>query len=161
MSPLYPIAVLFAYSTLQAYCNPLRAQYALTIDNNAERTSQLQSDPANMLSLVTRYTGMGYNLLMANPEGDFYRAAIDPGIKATRFIFKHTYKNRLQAFYNGASMQLPDQVEFKQLHSCAQARTTNAYSGQTSYRNELDVNVKTSGKWSIADTKPDPLIIWF
>ena len=28
------------------------------------------------LSLVTRYTGMGYNILMANPEGDFNRGGV-------------------------------------------------------------------------------------
>ena len=141
MSPLYPIAVLFIYSTLQANCNPLRAQYAPTIENNAAWTSQL-----DMLSLVTRYTGMGYNLLMANPEGDFYLAGIDPGIKTTRFVFKHTYSQGSQVFYNGNSLQLPDQVIFHELDSCAQSRTTNAYSGQTSYRNELYVNTETSGK---------------
>ena len=36
------------------------------------------------LSLVTRYTGMGYNILMANPEGDFNRGGVDPGIKINK-----------------------------------------------------------------------------
>ena len=41
--------------------------------------------PVDELSLVTKYVyaGMGYNLLMANPEGDFNRGGIDPGIKVT------------------------------------------------------------------------------
>ncbi len=47
----------------------------------------------NSASLVTRYAGMGYNLLQANPEGDFNRGGVDPGIKTTRFVFKHTYSH--------------------------------------------------------------------
>ena len=43
------------------------------------------------LSLVTRYAGMGYNALQANPEGDFYSGGIDPGIKTIRLICKHPY----------------------------------------------------------------------
>ena len=89
---------------------------------------------------------MGYNLLMANPEGDFYRAGIDPGIKTTHFIFKHTYSKGSQAFYNGNSLQLPDQVIFHELNSCVQSRITNAYSGQTSYKRELSVNTETSDR---------------
>ena len=135
MIPLYLTAVLFA-CVLQANCNPLKA----TPTGNAW-TSQL-----DMLSLVTRYAGMGYNLLMANPEGDFYHAGIDPGIKMTRFIFKHTYSHGSQVFYSGNSLQLPDQVIFHELNSCAQSETTNVYSGQTSYKKELSVNTETSGK---------------
>ena len=49
--------------------------------------------------LLTRYAGMGYNALQANPEGDFYSGGIDPGIKTTRLIFKHTYSDGKRTFY--------------------------------------------------------------
>lgn len=97
------------------------------------------------LSLVTRYTGMGYNILMANPEGDFYRGGVDPGIKSTRFIFKHTYDNNKKAFYRGTEMDVPDQVEFHMTQSCVKKESSNAYSGETSYKKELSVNVEASG----------------
>ena len=98
------------------------------------------------LSLVTKYAGMGYNALQANPEGDFYSGGIDPGIKTTRLIFKHTYSDGKRAFYRGRAMLVPDQVEFRINQSCVTRETTNAYSGQTSYKDELSVNVETSGK---------------
>ena len=31
---------------------------------------------------ITRYAGMGYNLLRGNPEGDFKQGGKDPGIKS-------------------------------------------------------------------------------
>ena len=101
----------------------------------------------DQLSLVTRYAGMGYNVLQANPEGDFNRGGIDPGIKTTRFVFKHTYYGGKRAFYRGRAMSVPDQVEFHMTQACSRRETTNAYSGQTSYKNELSVNVESSGKY--------------
>ena len=111
----------------------------------AHATPMAWMSELDALSLVTRYAGMGYNLLMANPEGDFYRGGVDPGIKSTHFIFKHTYSQGKQAFYMGKVMQVPDQVVFHTVQSCAMLQTTNAYSGQTSYKKELSVNTETSG----------------
>ena len=42
---------------------------------------------------------------------------------------------------------MPDQVEFHINQSCVMRETTNAYSGQTSYKEELSLSVlETSGK---------------
>ena len=112
-------------------------------------TSPMVRTETNQLSLVTRYAGMGYNMLQANPEGDFNLGGVDPGIKTTRFIFQHTYTNGKEAFYKGKMMQVPDQVTFHMSQSCALSQTSNAYSGQTSYKNELSVNVEASGMWFI------------
>ncbi len=103
----------------------------------------MEVDPA---SLVTRYAGMAYNLLQANPEGDFNRGGIDPGIKTTRYVFNHTYSQGNEVHYQGKRMQVPDQVTFHQTDSCVESQSTNAYSGQTSYRKELSRNVKTDSK---------------
>ena len=107
----------------------------------------LTTRSVDQLSLVTRYAGMGYNVLEANPEGDFNRGGIDPGIKTTRFVFKHTYNDGNRARYRGRAMSVPDQVEFHMTQACSRRETTNAYSGQTSYKNELSVNVESSGKY--------------
>ena len=32
----------------------------------------------DLLSLVTRYAGVGYNIIKGNPEGDFDRGGVDP-----------------------------------------------------------------------------------
>lgn len=129
----YLIAVLFTCALQASLVRATPTGYALM--------SQVDE-----LSLVTRYAGMGYNLLMANPEGDFYLGGVDPGIKTTRFIFKHTYSQGKEAYYRGNSLQIPDQVTFHAIQSCAELQTTNAYSGQTSYKKELSMNVDTSGK---------------
>ena len=42
-------------------------------------------------------------------------------------------------------MPVPDQVEFHINQSCGMRETTNAYIGQTSYKDELSVNIETSG----------------
>ncbi len=111
-----------------------------------------ESDPtaeieANVASLVTKYAGMAYNLLQANPEGDFHRGGVDPGIKTTRYVFEHTYSPGNEIYYQNQKMQVPDQVEFHQTQSCVESSSTKAYSGMTSYKNELSVNVDAEGKF--------------
>ena len=72
---------------------------------NADFAAMLESDEEiaqeqiDQLSLVTHYTGTGYNLVRGNPEGDFNRGGIDPGIRTTNEIFSHTYTMRKKAFY--------------------------------------------------------------
>ena len=105
----------------------------------------LAQDQADELTLITRYAGMGYNLLQANPEGDFYRGGDDPGIKKTRFIFKLTEKSGKKSFYNNKKVTVPDQVVFHGSETCIEKKSTHAYSGQKSYRKELSYNVDASG----------------
>ena len=101
---------------------------------------------ASKLSIVTRYAGTGYDLLKGNPEGDFNRGGIDPGIRKTREIFSHSYKSRKKVFYRGKRMKVPDQVSFHMSQSCAASRSVSAYSGRKSYMNELKTSVGVSGK---------------
>lgn len=91
---------------------------------------------------------MGYNLLEGNPEGDFNRGGVDPGIKSTRFIFKQTFSSSQTntIFYRGQKMRVPDQVTFHQTQSCVKSSSTNAYSGQSSYKKELSLSVQAEGK---------------
>ena len=112
-----------------------------------EPASEMALAEHGELSLVTRYAGMGYNILKANPEGDFYLGGTDPGIKTTRFIFNFTYADGKEAFYKDKMMLVPDQVTFHMSESCAKSHTSDAYSGQTSYKHELSVNVEASGTY--------------
>lgn len=104
-------------------------------------------EQADELSLVTRYAGMGYNLLMGNPEGDFSIGGADPGIKTTKFIFKHTYTkgNENDAYYRGEALKVPDQVTFHATADCSTSQRSDAYSGQKSYKKELQLDVDVSG----------------
>lgn len=96
----------------------------------------------DVLYPITRFAGMGYNLLRGNPEGDFERGGKDPGLRDTRWIFNLTYRMNKEGLYNGKSVQVPDQVEFQPTQTCASRSLTRAYSGQTSYQKELQRNVK-------------------
>ena len=118
---------------------------------NADLAAMLESDEEiaqeqiDKLSLVTRYTGTGYNLVRGNPEGDFNRGGIDPGIRTTNEIFSHTYTMGKKAFYLGRGMDVPDQVKFHMTHSCAASQSVQAYSGRKSYMKELERSVSVSG----------------
>ena len=99
----------------------------------------------DQLSLVTRFTGTGYNIVEGNPEGDFNRGGVDPGVKTTNVIFAHTYSNGKKAFYQGRAMDVPDQVNFHMSESCASSHSVQAYSGRKSYMKVLDRSVSVSG----------------
>ena len=125
------------------FCAFLVARVA-TADTNLHTVAHAQIDE---LSLITRYAGMGYNILEANPEGSFYIGGADPGIKSTRYIFEHTFTEGKEAIYNGEVLDVPDQVEFMMDEACAETKVTHAYSGQTSYKSELSQYVDASGRW--------------
>ena len=99
----------------------------------------------DQLSLVTRYAGLGYNIIKGNPEGDFNTGGIDPGIKTTRVIFAHTYETGNKAFYLGRTMELPDQIKFHEVQSCASSSSVSAFSGRKSYMKELGTSVSAGG----------------
>lgn len=110
-----------------------------------ESDEEIAQEQIDQLSLVTRYTGTGYNLVRGNPEGDFNRGGIDPGIRTTNEIFSHTYTMGKKAFYLGRAMDVPDQVKFHMTHSCAASQSVQAYSGRKSYMKELEKSVSVSG----------------
>ena len=90
---------------------------------------------------ITRYAGMGYNLLRGNPEGDFELGGKDPGIQNTRWIFNLTYSMGREGYYRGKTVAVPDQVNFHPTQTCTRQSLTRAYSGQTSYQKELERNI--------------------
>ena len=96
---------------------------------------------------VTRYAGMGYNLLRGNPEGDFEHGGKDPGIQDTRWIFNLTYSMGREGYYRGKTVAVPDQVEFHPTETWSKKSSTRAYSGQASYQKELEhsINAGISG----------------
>jgi hypothetical protein len=111
---------------------------------------------------ITRYTGMGYNYLRGNPEGDFNIGGKDPGIRSTRWIFNLTYSMGREGYYRGKTVAIPDQVNFHPTQSCTKQSSTRAYSGQTSYQKELERNVKAGisgmrNKFSLPSTIPGRL----
>ena len=124
---------------LQQLGNQLEAANTTAVDGS-DALAQL-----DLLSLVTRYAGLGYNIIRGNPEGDFNRGGIDPGIKTTRVIFAHTYQLRKEAIYQGKTMEVPDQVNFHMSQSCASSHSVNAFSGRKSYMKELGTSVSVGG----------------
>ena len=59
-------------------------------------------------------------------------------------IFAHTYEIGNKAFYLGRAMELPDQVKFQEVQSCASSNSVNAYSGCKSMK-ELETSVSVGG----------------
>ena len=90
---------------------------------------------------ITRYAGMGYNLLRGNPEGDFELGGKDPGIQNTRWIFNLTYSMGREGYYGDKTVAVPDQVNFHPTQTCTAQSSTRAYGGQTSYQKELERNI--------------------
>ena len=100
---------------------------------------------ADRLSLATRYVGVGYDLVRGSPEGEFRRGGVDPGIKITRHIFGFTYTKGKMAHYFDKSMKVPDEVVFHSFSSCSATESHSAYSGSSSYRNNLASSVQVRG----------------
>ena len=115
-----------------------------------EEASQPEKRSAELdrLRIMTRYAGMGYNLLSGNPEGERTYGGKDPGLMTTRFIVEHTFGGQNPpATFKQQSLEIPDQVEFTISDSCTTKDRANAYSGQTSYKNELSLSIEASGMW--------------
>ena len=110
-----------------------------------EANHDIALEQVDQLSLLTRYAGMGYNLLTGNPEGSFKLGGLDPGIKTTRYIVDHTYNQNKVSFYRGKEHAVPDQVEFHMSDTCTTTTSTQAYSGESSYREELSLSVGVTG----------------
>ena len=106
---------------------------------------EIAQEQIDRLSLVTHYTGTGYNLVRGNSKGGFNHGGIDPGIRTTKEIFSHTYSMGKKAFYLGRGMDVPDQVNFHMTQSCAASHSVQAYSGRKSYMKELERSVSVSG----------------
>ena len=119
-----------------------RVQYSVDYKTEIFKFNDANIEERDILYPITRFAGMGYNLLRGNPEGDFERGGKDPGLHDTRWIFNLTYRMNKEGVYNGKSVQVPDQVEFQPSQTCASRSLTRAYSGQASYQKELQRNVK-------------------
>lgn len=110
--------------------------------------SEEADEMADQLQAVTRYVGIGYDLLRGSPNGDFDRGGIDPGILSTRAIFDFTYDKGKEAFFMDKTVRVPDQVKFQPSDSCAKEFQSRAYSGAKSYQRALNFNVNAGGKYT-------------
>lgn len=136
-SVLFLILILQPQSTLAGNCKGEQFRQLLRdLMNDAE----LQVKDA--LYPITRYAGMGYNLLRGNPEGDFFNGGKDPGIHNTRWILNLTYTQNKEGHYRGQTVAIPDQVEFHPTRTCFARSMTKAFSGQSSYQDQLKRNIK-------------------
>lgn len=105
----------------------------------------VEDEAADRLTAITRYVGIGYNLLKGSPDGDFSHGGVDPGILATRAIFDFTYKGGTEAYYMDTTVQVPDQVTFQPLESCSAKNRASVYSGAKSYQNSLNFGINPKG----------------
>ena len=128
------------------YLQLLRKETAAT---NAEQ--DLAEEEADRLTSITRYVGVGYNLLKGSPEGEFDRGGADPGILINcGVIFEFTYDEGKEAVFLDEKVQVPDQVGFHPRETCVTKSTENAFSGAKSYQDSLNFGISPSGNNSIA-----------
>jgi hypothetical protein len=107
---------------------------------------ELAEEETDELTSVTRYVGVGYNLLKGSPDGDFLRGGVDPGILVNRIIFDFSYDEGKEAYYSGKVVKVPDQVNFQPIESCSARKHASAYSGEKSYQKSLKYGVNAKGK---------------
>lgn len=103
-------------------------------------------EETDQLTTITRYVGVGYNLLRGSPDGDFERGGVDPGILSTGVIFEFTYDKGKEAYFMDSPMQVPDQVNFQPASSCSTRHKSSVYSGAKSYQKSLNIGVDAGGK---------------
>lgn len=96
--------------------------FGISLQARTAATVPISSQP----SVIMRYTGIGYNALYANPDGDFDVPRIDPGVLLTRFIFDLTYSEGKQVSYQGTLMPVPDQAEFVPSAVCVRRESADA-----------------------------------
>ena len=148
-SQIYEVPILLS----GRQCSPVNAKLVRELGSKmltVARDSIVKDMQHDALSLVTRYVGVGYDLIRGSPEGDFDSGGGDPGIKITHHIFGFTYQKDRKAYYMEQPMSLPDQVNFHASAMCAKSFETRAYSGAKSYQKDLSVSVKAQGNfiWS-------------
>ncbi len=131
---------------------------AVENDRNEEaRPSTVSSEPeqlsltpqsGDLLTLLTDYMTLGYNYLDGNPEGgSFLLGGKDPGLRSGRPVFKLTYALGKKVYYNGKTLDEPDQVKFQNAAYCSSQKTVQLYSGTSSYQKKLDLHVAVSGSY--------------
>ena len=107
------------------------------VDQSMEDIVEAEARPP-----IENYVGIGYDLLRGNPEGDFTLGGHDPGLRL-RSIFKLTDRNGRPISHG--SQTVPQQIEYKPVHSCSSAHSVKAFSGTKSYQKKLDVSVNLEG----------------
>jgi len=100
-----------------------------------------------------RFLGVGYNILKGNPDGHLSHGGVDPGLLATRKIFKLTWDTKKTSV--DGKFHVPDQVVFVHRSSCVETTAHEVFSGVKSYQDKLKVDVKASGELRSCMVKTD------
>ena len=102
-------------------------------------------EETDQLTSITRYVGIGYNLLKGSPDGDFILGGADPGVLTTKMVFAFTYQENKESYFSDKVVQVPDQVNFQPLVSCSSRNKASVYSGEKSYQKSLNYGIDAKG----------------
>ena len=83
---------------------------------------------------ASKYVGVGYQLLLGNPDGNTAGGGRDPGILSTHNILALTYNNQ-------------NTFNFKTHANALETETKSVVYGTKSYKEELEVDVKAESKY--------------
>ena len=147
---LYPGEATRQSSLKQKFLDVLFSQLLRKETAAGNAKQDLAEEEADRLTSITRYVGVGYNLLKGSPEGDFDRGGADPGIMINRgVIFEFTYDEGKEAVFLDEKVQVPDQVGFHPRETCATKSRESVFSGAKSYQDSLNFGISPSGNTNV------------
>ena len=114
-------------------------------DVSIAQSPQCTASNTNLIA----FAGIGYDLLEANPDGDFNIGGLDPGYRLAHNFFKLTYTQGKTVNFRGTVVDLPDQMSYTPATACSSIQSARTFSGTSSYQKKLDVNIEASGKSKI------------
>ena len=104
-----------------------------------------------------RFLGVGYNILIGNPEGHLSSGGVDPGLLSTRNIFKLTWDKKKTSV--DGKFHVPDQVVFVHRSACFETTRNEVFSGVKSYQDKLKLDVTASGELRSCMFKMDLILL--
>ena len=105
------------------------------VDSQAHDSEMSQLQAVD--KLITQYIATGYNLLRANPDGDFSHGGADPGVKKGYRVLDISKKNGRLPYATSTTT------------ACSSSKSVNVFSGTKSYQKKLDVNVAIAGSCAL------------
>ena len=134
---------------LELFFAQLLQKEILASAEQQETAAMLDQDVAeeetDQLTSITRYVGIGYNLLKGSPDGDFILGGADPGVLTTKMVFAFTYQEKKESYFSDEVVQVPDQVSFQPIVSCSKRNKASVYSGEKSYQKSLNYGIDAKG----------------
>ena len=105
------------------------------VDSQAHHSDMSQVQALD--ELMTENIAIGYNVLRANPDGDFRYGGADPGVKKAYRVLDISEQNGRLPYATSTTT------------ACSSSKSVHVFSGTRSYQKKLDVNVAIEGSCAV------------